>query len=454
MNTLTYPVRFFFIFFQVHVEASSWTVAVPSSVNGLIGSCIVIPCSFDYPDPQKDIHEFTGTWWDAENYCTYHPVGSMISQQYQKRTELVGDIKKKDCSLKIDPLQQTDQGPFHFRIEMKNFDQFSYIDETVSIKIIRTSPVSLAVMADTQPPLLIASCTATYSCPTFPPTFLWSHFGQVQYQERPLDQSQRKATSTLTLHPANANNNTHLQCSVTFRGGQQQKATKIINVNYAPENVSVDYDANVKDGASVSLKCSCNANPPASSYEWHNDYGVRLYEGSIFILTNVSRQTGPLHCTAINAVGKGTSPPVQLNVKFLPRPDTKRPLPSSGFIDCVANTTMCSTNATITLPVHSVDQEGSFLQRHINLWSVFKLSKQQGKTSRIVQLIAACTLIIYMETSVRQSGLSSVVQSTAMCKIDLKDRTGSPSIQFNSICIALNHNRGLKGLYRGNMIHD
>ncbi|XP_057689704.1 sialic acid-binding Ig-like lectin 14 isoform X2 [Corythoichthys intestinalis] len=354
MNTLTYPVRFFFIFFQVHVEASSWTVAVPSSVNGLIGSCIVIPCSFDYPDPQKDIHEFTGTWWDAENYCTYHPVGSMISQQYQKRTELVGDIKKKDCSLKIDPLQQTDQGPFHFRIEMKNFDQFSYIDETVSIKIIRTSPVSLAVMADTQPPLLIASCTATYSCPTFPPTFLWSHFGQVQYQERPLDQSQRKATSTLTLHPANANNNTHLQCSVTFRGGQQQKATKIINVNYAPENVSVDYDANVKDGASVSLKCSCNANPPASSYEWHNDYGVRLYEGSIFILTNVSRQTGPLHCTAINAVGKGTSPPVQLNVKFLPRPDTKRPLPSSGFIDCVANTTMCSTNATITLPVHNI----------------------------------------------------------------------------------------------------
>ncbi|XP_051921508.1 myelin-associated glycoprotein-like [Hippocampus zosterae] len=205
------------------------------------------------------------------------------------------------------------------------------------------------------------------------------------------------------LSSCHAENNTHLQCHVTFKGGQQQEASKIINVNYAPVNINVDFNANVKEGEAVRLKCSCDANPPASSYEWHNSDGTELHKGNVFILANVSRHTGALYCTVTNALGRATSSPAQLNVTYapviksasscssegdmlkcvciaesrppsnvhfslpdilLPRPDIERHdsitigtlrtfLPSSELVYCVANNAMGNASAAITLPVHS-----------------------------------------------------------------------------------------------------
>lgn len=117
-------------------EASPWTIKVPSSVKGLPGSCVVIPCSFNYPDPGKHVTGFTGMWADATHQLICHPDESKIMLQYRNRTELLGDIRHKSCSLKIDPLQQSDQGPFHFRIEIADYEKFSYRENTVSITMI------------------------------------------------------------------------------------------------------------------------------------------------------------------------------------------------------------------------------------------------------------------------------------------------------------------------------
>lgn len=117
----------------VSVSHPSWTIDVPSSVEGLLGSCVVIPCSYDFPDPGKELVEFKGMWLNDANQRIVHTDGSNVLPQYLSRTKLTGNLSQKDCSLEIDHLQQSDQGPFAFRIEIASYNKFSYYTRKVSI---------------------------------------------------------------------------------------------------------------------------------------------------------------------------------------------------------------------------------------------------------------------------------------------------------------------------------
>lgn len=391
----------FLLFLFLKAEASSWSLKVPSSVKGLPGSCVVIPCSYDYPYPGKTVTQFTGIWQEDTNKLIYHPVASKIMEQFRSRTEQLGDVRQKNCSLKIDPLQQSDQGPFHFRIEIEDYNSFSYLQNKVSITMIsELNPINFSVEEELHDGVNVsASCSVSHSCPISPPVFTWSHPGQEHIQTQQLDNGQWEATSMLNFQPTHADNNKPLKCTVTYKGGQQQKTSKILKVKYAPLNVKVEYKSNVKEGENVRLKCTSDA-LPASSFEWHNNTGAQLHKGNLYVLKNVSRHTGALYCIAINKMGQGRSSPVKLNVSYGPEfktvsscfsegdmvkcmcivdsqppsmvhflfsdrvlPSTKveihgavtigtlqENLGSFGFIHCVANNTVGNANITLTLP--------------------------------------------------------------------------------------------------------
>lgn len=120
---------------MVQSSASSWTAEVPSTVSALLGSCVVVPCSFNYPEPEKKSSEVTGIWAQKNQDRIYHPDRSSVLQDYKDRTQLVGDLQVKNCSLRIDPLHQSDTGPFHFRVEIKDYNMYSYADNAVYIDI-------------------------------------------------------------------------------------------------------------------------------------------------------------------------------------------------------------------------------------------------------------------------------------------------------------------------------
>lgn len=109
---------------------------MPSSVKGVLGSCVVIPCSYNYPDPEKELNQFTAIWTKMTDDIMYHTTNSNIKEEYRTRTELIGDVRNKNCSLKIEPLQQCDQGPFYFSIEIGGYNKYSYRDNAVSIALI------------------------------------------------------------------------------------------------------------------------------------------------------------------------------------------------------------------------------------------------------------------------------------------------------------------------------
>ncbi|KAM8827297.1 myelin-associated glycoprotein isoform 1-T2 [Synchiropus picturatus] len=299
-------------------EASSWTATVPSTVAGLPGSCVVIPCSYNYPTAPETITKFTGIWRDKTSHVVFHPDGSKIQQGFKNRTALLGDVSQKNCSLKVDPLRESDVGPFHFRIEMAGYNSFSYMENVVSIRMLsQLNPISFT-LEEVDNKTMTASCSVSHSCPASPPVFTWSHSGLQHSYPHLLSDGQWTLASTLTFHPTYADHRQTLQCTVTYRGGQQQNASRILEVKYAPVKVVVDHVPQVREGDSVLLRCSSDANPPATGFLWHNASGALLASGRNHTLVNVSRHSEGIFCSASNAVGTGTSSTVQLNVIYSP----------------------------------------------------------------------------------------------------------------------------------------
>ncbi|XP_067094221.1 B-cell receptor CD22 [Osmerus mordax] len=304
----------------VQTSASSWTAEVPSQVSALLGSCVVIPCSFNYPEPEKKSSEVTGIWAEKTLEKIYHPDRSSVLQDYKERTQLVGDLQVKNCSLRIDPLHQSDTGPFHFRVEIKDYEKYSYVDNTVSIDIKRLpEPPTLSVSEEVRVgELFTASCSVSHSCPTDPPVLTWSHSATPTVQSQQLSKGQWEVTSSLTFAPTVADHKKSLRCRAAYRGGKKAESSRTLNVKYAPLDVRVERESTLQEGDSVELRCSSDGNPAAHSYQWHSPSGALLSQGQTYRLERVSRHTGPLYCTAINTEGQGRSSQVKLNVIYPP----------------------------------------------------------------------------------------------------------------------------------------
>uniref|UniRef100_A0A8C7CDS5 Ig-like domain-containing protein n=1 Tax=Oncorhynchus kisutch TaxID=8019 RepID=A0A8C7CDS5_ONCKI len=197
-------------------DASSWTADVPKSVSGLRGSCIVIPCSFNYPEPEKKPSKFTGIWLKGTHDTIFHPDISNIIKDYRGRTELVGDLRQKNCSLRIDPLHDSDKGSFTFRIEMEDHNK-------------RNSNVALLEEVKVGE-VVSASCSVSHSCPSDFPLLTWSHSGTHSVQSQQLTNVQWEVTSSLTFSPSSTDHNQSLVCTAAYRGGKTVKSLKTLNV--------------------------------------------------------------------------------------------------------------------------------------------------------------------------------------------------------------------------------
>uniref|UniRef100_A0A3Q4GHY5 Ig-like domain-containing protein n=1 Tax=Neolamprologus brichardi TaxID=32507 RepID=A0A3Q4GHY5_NEOBR len=199
------------------VVSSSWTAAVPSSVKGLLGSCVVIPCSYNYPEPSKSPQTFTGIWYNDNDQVVCHSDASQTLDQFRNRTKLLGDLSKKNCSLMIDDLQQSDGGTFYFRIEITDYDKYSY----------KNNKVSISVKEVKEGENMSVSCSVFHSCPTYPPSFIWSHSGEQHDQTQQLHEGQWNSTSTLTFHPNRSDPNKPLKCKITYHRGLKNSCKDI-----------------------------------------------------------------------------------------------------------------------------------------------------------------------------------------------------------------------------------
>uniref|UniRef100_UPI00398EA09E sialoadhesin-like n=1 Tax=Pristiophorus japonicus TaxID=55135 RepID=UPI00398EA09E len=153
-------------------------VSYPPSVSGLVGSCVVIPCSFGYPGDRDPEHQITGIWYRDQKVRgtqVYHSDPSQtVSREYAGRTEIVGDLGRGNCTYKIRRLRATDQTKYFFRFEVTGVNDWTDgKGVVVNVAEHLESPRIEAMTEVMELQMVTATCSTRYSCPDQPTLLRW-----------------------------------------------------------------------------------------------------------------------------------------------------------------------------------------------------------------------------------------------------------------------------------------
>ncbi|XP_054855584.1 myelin-associated glycoprotein-like isoform X2 [Eublepharis macularius] len=325
------PSGFLLVLFYSPVSVA-WSSTLPSSIQALKGSCVVIPCSFTFPGARDSWgRKFSVAWyqyWSRGYPEIYNSKSSRsVLAEYRGRTEVVGDLELGNCTLILKDVRREDAMSYYVWI---NPDSVSHRFYDVTVRLEVTDVPEQLKLNDpgllTEGDRTSLACSALHTCPLFPPTITWNLTGEkaVTIQERLADGVWR-TESGLNYVPSYKDHGKYLQCTATFPTQQVSRRGITLQVKYSPKDavVSVVGNPTLKEGDSVTLRCSSHSNPPTLSYRWF--FGPRKAPlkgagtGPAVKLTNVTRDSGPYYCVAENDVGMGEdSLPTYLDVEYKP----------------------------------------------------------------------------------------------------------------------------------------
>uniref|UniRef100_A0A3B3HNP9 Ig-like domain-containing protein n=1 Tax=Oryzias latipes TaxID=8090 RepID=A0A3B3HNP9_ORYLA len=101
----------------------------------------------------------------------------------------------------------------------------------------------------------------------------------------------------------------------------------------------------IMEGSSVTLTCSCDANP-AAKFRWYKNNQTLLLEDQSLILRSVQRSDSrKFHCVAENKLGEAASDYVFINVEYPPETSSVSVSPSAEVLEGSSVTLTCSSDA-------------------------------------------------------------------------------------------------------------
>ncbi|XP_066535156.1 uncharacterized protein [Hoplias malabaricus] len=153
-----------------------WTFSMPKTIRGVRGSCVVIPCSFDFrsimpSNVQVKWYEFSETQYPL----VYDQSERNIIPKFRGKTSLAGSANQKNCSLKIQPLElQYNQKRLYPWMDPKSIDSYhreNYYDVTIALEVTDTADkpeVNIIGNEKVGQPITL-SCSVIHTCPPAPP---------------------------------------------------------------------------------------------------------------------------------------------------------------------------------------------------------------------------------------------------------------------------------------------
>ncbi|XP_075697012.1 B-cell receptor CD22-like [Rhinoderma darwinii] len=295
-----------------------WTF--PSTITALIGSCVEIPCTYNI---RSRFSRTSSTVWYLYNILTYPEIlnikdSSSVKEEYKDRTSLVPGMKS--CTLRIDPVRREDTDTYYPGItEKRDINAYKKHYKTVRLDV-TDSPGNIYLY--TSEPIIegeasVMRCAAEHTCRSRPPSLQWNKPGHIKKKSVQIYAGSWREESELTYIPSYVDDGTPVQCTATYPNGQRTGRSEILNIHYSPRNVTVSIIGKneIIEGREVTLQCSGFSNPDVYEYEWYKGKEkTKLPDtGREITVQNVTRDTDPYSCAAINTVDAATG--VHITVK-------------------------------------------------------------------------------------------------------------------------------------------
>ncbi|KAK2844403.1 hypothetical protein Q5P01_011062 [Channa striata] len=209
------------------VLSEEWKASVVKNLNALVTSCIVIPCTFNQPKDNLPSSKLRGIWHIGKDKAqiVYHDDKSRIIDNFRSRTQMLGHLGQKNCTLEITDVKDHDNGPFCFRIELvesdkPTTDKYSFVEDCVDLKMLPEPPTPLLISTKTatEGNVYIITCSVTHTCPSHVPTLSWNRKGDVIEIHREIHSGIWETQSILLFTAEVKDDHTDVSCTAQFYG--------------------------------------------------------------------------------------------------------------------------------------------------------------------------------------------------------------------------------------------
>ncbi|XP_051262198.1 sialoadhesin-like [Dicentrarchus labrax] len=267
------------------ILAGDWSVHLPSSpICAVIGSSVVLPCSYDYPQSSNETREegqlsaqgrgqqyrvLSEMWCLEDSRCitpryVFHSDGIFPDPSYQNRVEYLGQPGTKNCSLRISDVKQSDSGAYVFYLITSHPTQKMPEQRGIQLLVADASSavtVSASRSSDvTEGEALRLACCSPAAGPQA--RFRWF---------KSTSTSPRHTGQVWDVSEVTSDDSGSYYCQIQT-GDKVQNSTMLpIDVEYSPQNtlILVSPAGELQDSLPVTLTCSSDANPPVLTYTWY-----------------------------------------------------------------------------------------------------------------------------------------------------------------------------------------